>query len=390
MPVAAPERQEGSPSMDYKYISADDHLDLLWLPKDLWQDRLPARLKPQAPRVVETDKGTRWEWEGKFRGPSADGRDNARALQFFAKRGLPCPEGSLPPSDPALRLTHLDAAGIYATAMFGATRKWDIADDELRLAVYRAYNDWLIEFAGFAPERLIVQPILPAMMPEACEPELRRVAKLGARAVELSVFDVGKPLYDEVWEPLFAAAEEADIRICCHIGDKSGTPYPPNIRGSLLAHFSVVPFVAGPAIAQFVFSGALERHPGLLVSFAECRVGWLPFLISWMDRQVHEREPDPTAPLSLLPSEYVKRQMRFTFEDDVVGAKLIPQDWAHIKDSAMWGADYPHGQGVWFDVEARLRPVFAGLDAALVHEVTHDRAARFYGIKAPVPAFLSS
>ena len=29
--------------MEYKYISADNHLDTVWLPKDLWQKRLPRR-----------------------------------------------------------------------------------------------------------------------------------------------------------------------------------------------------------------------------------------------------------------------------------------------------------------------------------------------------------
>jgi hypothetical protein len=28
--------------MDYRIISADDHIDLQWLPKDLWQKRVPA------------------------------------------------------------------------------------------------------------------------------------------------------------------------------------------------------------------------------------------------------------------------------------------------------------------------------------------------------------
>ena len=28
--------------MDYRVISADDHIDMLWLPKDTWQKRVPA------------------------------------------------------------------------------------------------------------------------------------------------------------------------------------------------------------------------------------------------------------------------------------------------------------------------------------------------------------
>jgi len=44
----------------YRFISADDHIDLRWLPKDLWTARLPANLRERGPRVVENDKGLFW------------------------------------------------------------------------------------------------------------------------------------------------------------------------------------------------------------------------------------------------------------------------------------------------------------------------------------------
>jgi len=36
--------------MDYRMISADDHLDLQYLPADLWTSRLPTALRDRAPR----------------------------------------------------------------------------------------------------------------------------------------------------------------------------------------------------------------------------------------------------------------------------------------------------------------------------------------------------
>jgi len=47
-----------------RFISADDHIDLRWLPKNLWTERLPANLRERGPRVVTTDKGECWTWEG--------------------------------------------------------------------------------------------------------------------------------------------------------------------------------------------------------------------------------------------------------------------------------------------------------------------------------------
>ena len=39
--------------MDYRIISTDDHIDLQWLPKDLWQKRVPAQWRERAPKVGE-------------------------------------------------------------------------------------------------------------------------------------------------------------------------------------------------------------------------------------------------------------------------------------------------------------------------------------------------
>src|SRR5262249_60766787 len=57
--------EEGSGRVDYKYISADNHIDMLWLPKNLWQDRVAQKYRDRAPRVVETQTGSFWQWEGR-------------------------------------------------------------------------------------------------------------------------------------------------------------------------------------------------------------------------------------------------------------------------------------------------------------------------------------
>ena len=46
--------------MNYRMISADDHLDLQYLPTDLWTARLPASLRDRAPRVEHRDTGSQW------------------------------------------------------------------------------------------------------------------------------------------------------------------------------------------------------------------------------------------------------------------------------------------------------------------------------------------
>lgn len=54
--------------MEYGIISADDHIDLQWMPKDVWQKRVPPEWRERAPKVVETPEGPAWvcgddKWE---------------------------------------------------------------------------------------------------------------------------------------------------------------------------------------------------------------------------------------------------------------------------------------------------------------------------------------
>src|SRR5205823_9010377 len=51
--------------MQYQFVSGDDHMDLAYIPARMWQERVPAKFKDQAPRVEETPQGRRWVCEGK-------------------------------------------------------------------------------------------------------------------------------------------------------------------------------------------------------------------------------------------------------------------------------------------------------------------------------------
>ena len=62
--------------IDYPIIDADAHVNE---PPDLWQDRVPARLRDRAPKVVHTDDGDWWSFD--------DGK-RMRPLGFTAVAGL--------------------------------------------------------------------------------------------------------------------------------------------------------------------------------------------------------------------------------------------------------------------------------------------------------------
>ena len=43
-----------------RLISADDHMDIYVLPKDLWESRLPKKFREVGPRVVDTFRKSKY------------------------------------------------------------------------------------------------------------------------------------------------------------------------------------------------------------------------------------------------------------------------------------------------------------------------------------------
>src|SRR5581483_11634076 len=144
--------------MDYQMISVDDHIDMQYLPGDLWSKYLPAELREQGPRVVETETGYQWVCEGKPWGAWAGGKPKGPAPQRYYKNALEkggvYEPGVLRPTIPELRLQDMTRDGIEATVMFGPIQSFAAEDPKLRVAIHQAYNDWLIDFCSYNPARL--------------------------------------------------------------------------------------------------------------------------------------------------------------------------------------------------------------------------------------------
>jgi len=56
-------------TITWRLYSCDDHLDLWNLPRDLWEGRLPARLRERGPHVVEQGGNAWWTCDGSVLGP---------------------------------------------------------------------------------------------------------------------------------------------------------------------------------------------------------------------------------------------------------------------------------------------------------------------------------
>ena len=84
--------------------------------------------------------------------------------------------------------------------------------------------------------------------------------------------------------------------------------------------------------------------------------------------------------LALPPSEYVKRQVKLTFQEDPAGIALRHQTGL---DCLMWGSDYPHREGTWPDSRAAIEKQFADVPSDEVDQIVRCNAAELFGFDVP-------
>jgi uncharacterized protein len=375
--------------MDYEMISVDDHIDLQYVPRDVWTTRLPERLRDRGPQVVELDDGTSaWVCDGDDWGRWAGGRRSSakRSYQTALERAGLDEEGVLRPTEPELRLTDMKHDGIEATVMYGPAVAVEVADPELRVAVYQAYNDWLVEFCSYDPKRLIGVAMLPAEDTAGATDELRRLAERGGtKQVSMHIGRVTSPIYGPEWEPFWDVIDESGIIASFHLV---------LTRAQLLA-LNDEPHNIFETSKEFINQfldplvgllgrGVLERRPNARLVLAESGLGWPPWIVQEMDyryaRLVSMREywePRGGIGLTMKPSEVFRRQVWVTVQDDQIGLDILH----HFgDDKVMWACDYPHPDSTFPDSREVVERLMRDLSPAARKRVLRDNAETLYGL----------
>jgi predicted TIM-barrel fold metal-dependent hydrolase len=378
--------------MRYNRISADTHIDLPWLPEDLFTSNASAALKDRMPHVVDGPDGPHWTSKSGYSyglvcgvGPSGaklvPGQNHrvdrmaAAGLYEDVKRGMRrC-------VDPALRLKDAELDGVDAEIIFGilgaATR---LNDREAAREMMRIYNDWLADFCSHSPDRLIGLACLPYGDVGDAVQEIHRVAKLGLRGVELSCSWDMDPMWHPTWEPLWQAVSEADLPLHFHTfpsispAERERTPKDSQ-RAALFTRVTGFQLNLSNILAGVIGAAVLERYPKVRISFGESGIGWIPYVLDRMDFEWEDRFRD--LGLKMKPSDYWRRQCKATFQFDRIGAKLIDDLGV---ETLMWGSDYPHTDGVWPESTKYINEQFCEVSPAVVRKVTCENAGRFYGL----------
>ncbi|HXJ81656.1 MAG TPA: amidohydrolase family protein [Candidatus Methylomirabilis sp.] len=395
--------------MRYEMISADCHIDLCWLPPDLFVSRASSGMKDRMPYVADGPKGPAWTTKkgaslGRPCGMGSAGREYvpgrihrsdrmaATGLYDDGKRGI------RRLTDPELRLLDQDRDGVQGEVLYGILgTAGRLNDPEAAVEAMRIYNEWLAEFCAAHPDRYAGLASIPNQPIEAAIAEVERVAKRGVlRGLDIANSSEITPLWDPYWNPLWQAIDACGLPLHFHT---VGGYIPDRVRklvqigsdptradaGMTAADLRMARSAFAANITQFqinmsnvltsmIFSGALERYPRLKVVLGESGIGWIPYVLNRMDAEWEDQFKD--LELTMAPSDYWRRQCWATYQTDPIGVKLIDDLGA---DRIMWGSDFPHPDGIWPDSREYVEKELGHLPEDVRRKVVCENAGRLYG-----------
>ena len=375
--------------IDYPVIDADSHVNE---PPDLWQKRVPAKFRERAPKVVPFEGGDAWSFDnGKQVTPVGATAQAGNSVVDFRWAGDVTYEKMRPGSfDPKARLEDQDLDGIAAQLLYpsvtlsGARAYGD--DPALQAACTRAYNEWLAEFCGYAPDRLYGLALIPETTIENAVAEAKRAIDLKMRGVLLGAYPNGSlnpsPEDAAFWDLISSAGLPAHIHLGSFSRGHGDIPNTMRMRAAMAAGLKSGTG-AQPVAAEFLYSGIFDEFPELNVVLVEGNIGWIPVLLEQAD-DMHLRYRFANGPeitgMKMLPSEYFYRNMWSTFMIDTVGMELRYRCGI---DHIMWSTDYPHGGADWPNSRVTMERNFRGLPYNDVRKMAHENVKGLYKLNVP-------
>ncbi len=373
-----------------RIISADSHM---MEPPDLWTTRLDSSLRERAPRVVrqEGKTGSVFIGPGLRPFPVAGGFAAGRSgeeLKNFMQRAQGYEDARPSGWDPVERIKDQEVDGVSAEVLYTTLGMslFGMEDAEMQHACFRTYNDWLAEFCAYDPKRLHGIALISLKDIARGTAELERAAKIGLKGAMIwGAPSPSQPYWHRMYDPFWSAAQETQMPLSLHLGTAGSRP--PRPRDPNAPRWTDMPFARGymnvihevqRSFTDIIFSGVLMRFPRLKLVSAENDSGWIAHYMYRLDHAFEKWGASMGDPLDLKPSEYIRRQVWVTFQDDPIG----PMTWQFFgEDNYMWASDFPHTDSTWPHSREVIEKDFQGVPETVRRKITCDNAARLYRIE---------
>ena len=326
-------------------------------------------------------------------------------------------------SEPAARLRDMDAMGVDQALLYPT---WFaegfplVKDPDVAYALARAYNNWIADFCGAAPDRLFAAAMIPLQNMDFALEELRRVAKLSCfPAVFIRpAFVEGRYLNHPYYEPLWEHLERLGITAAVHptpgLWNPEGTSHGPfieKIKGRLAElsflgasgrgpsggggslDFFVPGIQLGHAVSpilsywldNFMFVGStllgfsvMDRYPKMKMAISHGKATWMNEVLKKMEASAKTSPVVRFYPVRTdVEKLWAEGRVMLGFDADERGIQRLPHQYA---DKILWGSRYPHQDttSAW-DAIASLSA--AHVDEATITRMLGGNAAGQFGIK---------
>jgi len=366
---------------DVQVVSVDDHVIEH---ARVWLDRLPARDADAAPRVVEGEGGRQmWKYEDRLLPTIGLNAVAGKDPRDFGVEPVRFDEMLPGCYDPVARVKDMDVDGVHAQMCFpsfpGFAGSTFLAaqDRALAGACVRAWNDFILdEWCAAAPGRFIPMVILPFWDVDASVAEIQRVAAKGAKAISFteSPHGIGLPSYHSGhWDPMLAAAQDAELPLCLHFGSGGVPAFAPDAPFAVaIALFATN---AQFATVDLLLSPVFHAFPRLRVALSEGGIGWMPYVLERID-YVWERHRWYTGiNTEVRPSDLFAGHIFGCFIEDAAGLAL--RDLIGVR-SIMFESDYPHSDSNFPASREKLAGALASVPDDDARRIAEDNARELF------------
>ncbi|MET9377356.1 amidohydrolase family protein [Streptomyces sp. NPDC002992] len=242
-------------------------------------------------------------------------------------------------TDVTARLSGMDAQGVDVQLVSPSPSHYHYwADAPTAEKVYRLANEATAAHCAEAPDRLRGLGLIPLQHPEQAVAALDHALEQGLAGVEISSHAPGRELSDPAYEPLWSRAEETGAIVFLH---PFGCTLDERLDQWYLSNTVGQPTENAVALSHLIFSGVLDRHPGLKIVAAHGG-GYLPTHIGRSDHAWRARS-DASAGCARLPSSYLERLYFDSLVHDPRVLRALVE--AAGADRVLLGSDFPFDMG---------------------------------------------
>lgn len=377
-------------------FDADAHIDP---PHDMWKDYLPAHLRDRAPTIEHGPEGDFICFEGNKRPFMMINNQAGREGRNFKMQGRLADQRKV--WEPAQRLADMDADGMDAALLFGGG-PLGTSDNELYIASYEAYQNWVLDFAAAAPDRLFPVGYVPMRdIDETCT-HVRRLARKGFKAINLPAFPQNpdawntssgiaamksgqvsaltgdpksslqyfQPEFDKLWQTVV----DEGVIITFHLGARV-----PRFgeKQHFLADMPMSKLAMAEPLGIFIFNCIFDRFPDLKIGSMESGVGWFAWYTEYITRTWEKQRFWTQSELKNAPVHYMENNVFGSFIQDRTG--ILSRDLPGGKN-IMWSSDYPHSETTFPNSHDIILRDFAGVPEPAIKDIINNNARKLLGI----------